>query len=520
MTDCQDIAVIGSAFGGSLIAMIARRLGRSVVLIERGHHPRFAIGESTTPLSNLLLESLSKRYDLPRLAALCKWGSWQREYPELGVGLKRGFTFLHHRFDPGEGAESGQLHELLVAASPADAIADTHWYRPDVDHFLQREAVATGVDYHDDVELGSVDFSGPAVRLSGTRHGEPVSFKAQFVIDASGPRGFLHQQLGFRVAEIPGVAASQALFSHFTGVRRWDEISPPQPGMPFAPDDAALHHVFPGGWMWVLRFNNGITSAGASVLPDLAAELQLSQGAPAWDRLLKRLPAVARQFNGACAIREFTSLPRMPFHSQVVPGDRWVLLPSAAGFVDPLLSTGFTLTLLGIERIATLLEKPGFPSRDELAGMALETDRDLLAAGRMIGALQSHYDRPEVFSRLLMLYFAAASFSETARRLERPHLAPGFLLRGHPEFGLASADLLQEAVRNPETAAAAVFLKRIQEAVAPVDVGGWFDPGRTRWHPVETGPLFRAASRLESSADELENLLKRAGFPETLRNRQ
>ncbi|MEO8429749.1 MAG: FAD-dependent oxidoreductase, partial [Verrucomicrobiota bacterium] len=36
-----DIAVIGSGFAGSLIAMIARRLGRSVVLIERGQHPRF-----------------------------------------------------------------------------------------------------------------------------------------------------------------------------------------------------------------------------------------------------------------------------------------------------------------------------------------------------------------------------------------------------------------------------------------------------------------------------------------------
>ena len=62
-----DIAVIGSGFAGSLIAMIARRLGRSVALIERGKHPRFAIGESSTPLANLLLEELAQRYDLPAL---------------------------------------------------------------------------------------------------------------------------------------------------------------------------------------------------------------------------------------------------------------------------------------------------------------------------------------------------------------------------------------------------------------------------------------------------------------------
>lgn len=49
MNDSFDIAVIGSGFGGSLMGMIARRLGRSVVLLERGRHPRFSIGESSTP---------------------------------------------------------------------------------------------------------------------------------------------------------------------------------------------------------------------------------------------------------------------------------------------------------------------------------------------------------------------------------------------------------------------------------------------------------------------------------------
>ena len=61
-----DIAILGSGFAGSLLAMIARRLGRSVILLERGRHPRFAIGESTTPLTNLLWEELAQRYELPQ----------------------------------------------------------------------------------------------------------------------------------------------------------------------------------------------------------------------------------------------------------------------------------------------------------------------------------------------------------------------------------------------------------------------------------------------------------------------
>ena len=44
-----DVAVIGSGFGGSLTALALRARGQRVVLIERGRHPRFAIGESSTP---------------------------------------------------------------------------------------------------------------------------------------------------------------------------------------------------------------------------------------------------------------------------------------------------------------------------------------------------------------------------------------------------------------------------------------------------------------------------------------
>src|ERR1700712_4297870 len=95
-----QIVVVGSGFAGSLMAMIAQRLGFSTVLVERGRHPRFAIGESSTPLANLLLEELADKYDLPQIRALSKWGTWQRSRPDIAGGLKRGFTFYFHR--PGE----------------------------------------------------------------------------------------------------------------------------------------------------------------------------------------------------------------------------------------------------------------------------------------------------------------------------------------------------------------------------------------------------------------------------------
>src|SRR3954469_19484208 len=86
-----DVAIIGSGFAGSLAALCLRARGRRVVLIERGRHPRFVIGESSTPLANLLLEELSDRYGLQGVRPFSKWGTWQASRPEVAAGLKRGF---------------------------------------------------------------------------------------------------------------------------------------------------------------------------------------------------------------------------------------------------------------------------------------------------------------------------------------------------------------------------------------------------------------------------------------------
>ena len=293
-----DVAVIGSGFAGSLLATIARRLGKSVVLLERGKHPRFAIGESSTPLSNLLLEELSTRYGLPKIAPLAKWGTWQEAYPEVGCGLKRGFTFFHHQSGRRAAIDPERRDQLLVEASPRDAIADTHWYRADVDALFMREARNAGVEYFDEVELRSADESAGEVRLEGARYGKKLAYSARFVVDATGPRGFLHKAFALREIALPDFPQTEALYTHFSGVRRIEEIEPGGETPPYPIDDAAVHHVFDGGWIWVLRFGTGITSAGVA-----AAGLDLREGAPAWKRLIERLPTVRDQFATAIAER-------------------------------------------------------------------------------------------------------------------------------------------------------------------------------------------------------------------------
>src|SRR5262249_48091519 len=124
-----DVAVIGAGFAGALTALALRSTGRTVVLVERGRHPRFTIGESSTPLATLLPEDLADRYGLPQVRVFSKWGTWQRARPDVAGGLKRGFTFFFHQPHEAFGDDPGHDRQLMVAASPNDEIGDTHWYR-------------------------------------------------------------------------------------------------------------------------------------------------------------------------------------------------------------------------------------------------------------------------------------------------------------------------------------------------------------------------------------------------------
>ena len=406
--------------------MIARRLGLSVVLIERGKHPRVVIGESSTPLTNLLLEELSDRYDLASVRPLAKWGSWQREHPEIACGLKRGFTFYHHDLHQGPDPRMAQPERRPLSARASEPCAlspepctlvtahansssrpalTTKFPTPTgivptsiISWCVKRKSSAWIISMRRTLPASA----NPTEKCSscGTRHGRDLSISAKFVVDASGPRGFLHRALGLGEMELPGFPQTQALYSHFENVGRIEDLQPMPDGQPPYPvDDAAVHHVFDGGWIWVLRFNNGITSAGVAATDEFAEKYSFSEGADAWQRILERIPVLESQFATAKPVLPFTHIPRLAFRSAEIAGQRWALLPSAAGFVDPLLSTGFPLTLLGIARLAQIFESDWNSPRLEtsLAEYAAETDADLRRhCPPRRGALREH----EQLSRL------------------------------------------------------------------------------------------------------------------------
>jgi FADH2 O2-dependent halogenase len=519
----RDVAIVGSGYAGSLMARVLAVQGYDVVLLERGTHPRFAIGESTTPLGNLSLERLAQRYGLADCYHLAAHGRWHEHHPELRCGLKRGFTYYRHH--PGEPFANRGLESerLLVAASPDDAIADTHWVRADVDQFLVQQAVAAGVDYRDHAELSGATIEPTGVHLTGSRHGTPFTLDADFVIDASGPNGFLARQLSIPSALERTETRSAILFSHFSGVKQMPACVPGLPDGPYPDDWAAVHHLIDEGWMYSLRFDDGVTSAGFALSPRGLANLppsSLSNPDALWNVLMARYPTIGRAFAEAQPLMPIAFQPCVQHRLTRAAGPRWAMLPHAYAFVDPLFSTGIAWSLRAVERLALLFEPDArgrrVPTPDELARydalLGVEADQiDRLVAGSY--EAMAHFD---LFAAHAMVYFAIVSFAEVRQRLTQDPLASwgGFL--GADDA--TSEPLLREslsrlrAITRGEGKVGSVDERReyvawVAESIAPRNVAGLAAPARHNLYPVDLDVLIDRHALLGFSRQQLVDAL-------------
>lgn len=519
MKSKYEVAIVGSGFAGSLLARILTRIGYEVVLLERGSHPRFAIGESSTPLANLSLERIGLRYGLEDCYALATHGRWLKKFPQVRRGLKRGFTFYGHhpaREFEDRGFES---ERLLVAASPGDAIADSHWFRADTDHHFVRQAVAAGVAYLDNIDLTASDFTSDGARLSGSRRGEEIELEASFVIDASGPGGFLARQLSIPSGLERTRTRSALVFSHFDNVGLMQDARPELPAGPYPEDWAAVHHLIDEGWMYSLRFDHGTTSAGFLLKPAALKSLHSGTSPDAdslWQTMLARYPTIAKLFAGAKPTMPIAFRPLIQHRLTESVGDRWVLMPHAFAFVDPLFSTGISWSLRAVERVALMFEEVArssrVPSKNELERYAhllsAEADQiDLLVAGAY--KAMAHFD---LFSAQAMLYFAAVSFAEASQRLQVVDSVAwrGFLgigdpvLESLPRESLARLDqMLGQQGAAPEIEERLGFVQWISESIAPRNAAGFGDAKYRNLYPVDFEALLDAHSLLGMSREEL-----------------
>ena len=517
--DSCEVVIIGSGFAGSLLARVLAVLGYDVVLLDRGTHPRFAIGESSTPLASLSLERLGIRYGLADCYHLATHGRWLAHFPELRRGLKRGFTFYRHHPEQPFANRGLDSERLLVAASPNDALADTHWLRADVDHHFVRLAVAAGVDHRDRVEVTRADVAPDAVHLAGSRDGTAFALRAKFLVDASGPGGFLARQLAMPSGLAHTETRSALVYSHFDGVRLMDDVVPGLPGGPYPDDWAAVHHLIDEGWMYSLRFDHGVTSAGFLLTPRGTAALGVPLAADAalvWQALLQRYPTLASAFADATPLMPIAYRPVIQHRLTRAVGERWALLPHAYAFVDPLFSTGIAWSLRAVERLALAFEAAPRGRRAPDMDMLARYDRALGAEADQIdqvvaGAYEAmtHF---ELFAAHAMLYFGTVSFSEVSQRLtpEEATAWTGFLGVGDPVLGPLPRQALQRLRQITQRRGNAGtsderrgFAEWVTHAIAPRNIAGLADTARRNLYPVDLDVLIERHALLGKSRDQL-----------------
>ncbi|MFG2652133.1 NAD(P)/FAD-dependent oxidoreductase [Streptomyces sp. NPDC048436] len=339
----HDVIILGSGLAGSTLGAILARQGVSVLLLDGGVHPRFAVGESTTLYTLKLFRLLARRYGVPELEPLTSYEGY-RDAIAPTSGTKRHFGFIRHE----EGKEPDPA-EFNQFSPPSRVLQTSHLFRQDSDAYLLHTAIRYGCDVRQAFPVEDVELEENHVAVIG-RNGE--RHEGRYLVDASGFRSPLAQHLALRKPPEEIKHHSRSMFTHMIGVRPTDaclrvgpEDAPPIPWV-----EGTMHHLFDRGWFWSIPFNNAPDSKNPLVSVGLTLDERMypkpddMSPEEEFRQFAARFPAVERLFTDARTVRPWVSAGRIQYASSQTVGHRWCLMSHAAGFIDPLFSRGLTNT--------------------------------------------------------------------------------------------------------------------------------------------------------------------------------
>jgi tetracycline 7-halogenase / FADH2 O2-dependent halogenase len=338
-----DVAILGAGMAGGLLGAVLARNGVKVLLIDATTHPRFAVGESTIPYTSTVAKIVAARYQVPEIEALSSFQKINEKITPM-CGQKRNFGFVYHR--EGQPQDASQTNQLIISERQG---TETHLFRQDIDAYLYHVAVRYGAEPLMGTRIAEVKIDPDEGVLLRTDTGE--EYHASYVVDAGGFRSPVAQAFGLREEPTRARTHSRSMFTHMVGVTPYDE-APSASGhtQPVPWHHGTLHHVFDGGWLWVIPFDNhdGARNQLCSVGLTLDERVYPKPDGPPqqeFDAFLQRFPDVAQQFTRAKAVRPWVSTGRLQYSSTSTVGDRYCLTAQAAGFIDALYSRGLTNTL-------------------------------------------------------------------------------------------------------------------------------------------------------------------------------
>jgi flavin-dependent dehydrogenase len=316
----HDVIVIGGGPGGSTAATLLVRKGFSVLLLERERFPRFQIGESLLPYNNDLFDRLGVRDQL-------RAGDF---FPKFGAAFctatgDPGYIF---RFDRNLASE--QYHQAFQVK------------RADFDTLMLRNAEANGVDVREETGVVGIELTDPKRALVQTANSE--THEARFVLDASGHGSVIGTKLGAR-REVPSLKKI-AIFAHYHGVARAEGRD--------AGNTVIV--VLRNAWFWLIPVNGETMSVGLVVDRDHVKECGLTPE-ELLARTIAETPWVAERMRAAERVTQVYTRKDFSFRMQKLVGANFALVGDAAGFLDPIFSTGVFMAMKSADLAVTGVEQ-------------------------------------------------------------------------------------------------------------------------------------------------------------------
>jgi flavin-dependent dehydrogenase len=369
--DHYDVIVAGGGPGGSTAAGRLVQRGRRVLLLERDEFPRFHLGESLLPMTLPVFDALGVT-------------------PKLDAKMirKHGARFL-------DGTTGEEVVFKFAGALRGGHPHAFHGPRAEIDHILLEHAAGLGVEVRQRWEAVRFRYEGERVVGVVARGPDAAEreLSARFVVDATGRDALASQRSGARM-KVPHLERTLALFAHFDGCQRLT-----------GQDEGDIRIVIvPNGWFWIIPFRGDRTSIGLVFQPDGLQERGEGRPKVALDARFRELclgcDVVRDVMARATEVFPARAMADFSYRVMRLHGPGWLAVGDAAGFIDPLFSTGFHLAVKGADLAAEAVDQ-ALATGDASPACFAPYERAVRgAAETYIGVVQAFYDR-----RLVKLLF-------------------------------------------------------------------------------------------------------------------
>jgi FADH2 O2-dependent halogenase len=326
------------------------RQGLSVVVFEGSAHPRFTIGESMILETSESMRALAEFYDVPELA----YFSSENFYSYIGTshGVKRHFI----------GQKQNVNHSLQAVIPKLPYGHEIHIHRQDSDYLLTSRAISYGATVRQGTQIQDIQIKPDGVEILTAKG---ATCGAHYVVDAGGMKSqsLLANKFNWRHRNL--LTHSRTIYTHMIDVPCFNNVGPSQAayGYPYPLSQGTLHHIFKGGWLWIIPFNNHpaatnpLCSVGLQLDPRLYPQRNDVSAEQEFYDFIAQFPDLCAQLKHAQPVRDWLRVDRLQYSASHIVGDRFALLAHAAGFVDPLYSKGLYITHMSIFWLADLLLK-------------------------------------------------------------------------------------------------------------------------------------------------------------------